>query len=1041
MRMTMKAYSLVFMCVTALCAMADTVTSFSVGSTDFYTDLVVTNDTLLQRPLINQTVRVSGGETLTLQNPSMANAQLDVTGGHVMLSLTNSLPAPYLSAALQAKIGFWVDATTNVVADGDGRVSRWHDVREASVAGPWSYMMATNSDTATQPLLKTDATLGGKQYLDFGKWNTPDPYSSTNAMWLFWANTNGALKEMTVRAAFIVFGSHNAVIPGGTITLIQHTSYAYFAGQFSYLWASTDNTRVDRGVNYLDRMLQNSRRLAVPGNTYHLVESIPQLALAANTFAKDRALPGYSGGSRICEAIMLTSEPSDAERLLIEDYLWRKWFGADESSVGNIRLANGAALDLALGANRVETTVEGKGTITKTGAGTLVLQNAGSGSFDGTIRLGEGNLYTIGEPFRFDLEEAGQTLTVENVAVSRTPATSGTVIKAGSGELTVASVAPAIENLTVAAGTLCLALPRIAEPKATDDASITNRSFEALLTSGNNAMYKNTTVGGWTFTQDTTYYTGSHAGVVADGDTLFNLTAGTTPNGRVALYLNRGAAATSFNVTSPGLYRLEFYAAARPGSLNRYIEISVDGTLIRTIVTLSRVFWRHEIRLPFLTAGTHTLKFQAVGPGTDMLRASFLDAVRIAPIRLCDEPPIQAAVTNASFEEPLSVYWSEDRANETSVVTTNAPVGTGWTFEGDSGLGRIQSTNLVYSFVPTRSMPVAVPEGIVAAFVNSNACLRQTVSFPTSGVYRLSFEMATQLSYANHAFKILLASNLVSTVINSNALFRTVDVTLPSVTNETGMVAELAFEGQVMPGGSLLDDVRIERVQKIVQPDAVKNGGFEAVNDGWTFTTRAGAVQSATGEGWMELAPYGNYLGYMITNNVLKQNVTFTDDGNYAVRFATKSRGSAIEPLPYYHSFDVYFSGVRVGRVYNANGNTVRTYEFPLPSVAAGEPHELEFRGRFLSPATVSFFDDIRIVPQASPAYESLTNRFPESTAMDIAAGASLALDFEGQIKVRDVRYAGHVVAGIIDATTHPEFVSGTGSILSPAKGTLLSVQ
>jgi hypothetical protein len=48
---------------------------------------------------------------------------------------------------------------------------------------------------------------------------------------------------------------------------------------------------------------------------------------------------------------------------------------------------------------------------------------------------------------------------------------------------------------------------------------------------------------------------------------------------------------------------------------------------------------------------------------------------------------------------------------------------------------------------------------------------------------------------------------------------------------------------------------------------------------------------------------------------------------------------------------------------------------------------------------------------------------------------------FHHGITVRDVRYAGHVVAGIIDATTHPEFVSGTGSILSPAKGTVFSVQ
>jgi len=331
----------------------------AVGNTDFYTDWAITSNTVLQRPLFGQTVRVTGGQTLTLQNPVLTNGALEVVQGRVVLSLTNDLPAPVLSAALQSKIAFWVDANTNVVADGDGRVSRWHDVREASVDGPWQYMMATNGETTLQPLLKTDEGLRGKRYLDFGKWNTSDPYSNTNAMWLFWANTNGVLKELSVRAAFIVFGSHNAAVSGGTMTLIQHTSTAYFAPAFSYLWASTPNTRVDQGVNYLDRALKNGRALAVPGASYHLVEALPVQALAANTFAKDRALPGFSGGARICEAILLTAEPTDAERLQIEDYLWRKWIGGAELSIGRISLANGAALVVALSTNRVETTVSG----------------------------------------------------------------------------------------------------------------------------------------------------------------------------------------------------------------------------------------------------------------------------------------------------------------------------------------------------------------------------------------------------------------------------------------------------------------------------------------------------------------------------------------------------------------------------------------------------------------------------------------------------------------------------------------------------------
>jgi hypothetical protein len=87
-------------------------------------------------------------------------------------------------------------------------------------------------------------------------------------------------------------------------------------------------------------------------------------------------------------------------------------------------------------------------------------------------------------------------------------------------------------------------------------------------------------------------------------------------------------------------------------------------------------------------------------------------------------------------------------------------------------------------------------------------------------------------------------------------------------------------------------------------------------------------------------------------------------------------------------------------------------------------------------------YDEIAIVPApAARARQSVTGRFPETTALDIASGAELVLDFEGEIKVKDVRYAGHFVSGTIDATTHPEFVSGTGSILSPSKGTVISVR
>jgi len=1009
----------------------------AVGNTDFYTDWTITSNTVLQRPLVGQTLRVSGGQTLTLQNPVLTNGALEVVQGRVVLSLTNDLPEPALSSALQSKIAFWVDADTNVVADENGRVSRWHDVREASVDGPYHYMMATNSIVTNQPVVVSDTVLSGKRCLDFGvkkNGNDTDGFADGSA-WLWWANTNGVRQDFSTRAVFIVFGAQNSS-GGGNCTLIGHHSLAHFAPDSWRLWASTPNTYIDKGLNWFDRVLRDGRNVQLPDKGYHLIEVIGLQTLTANVFARDRNLS--CGGSRICEALIFSQEPTDAERLQIEDYLDRKWFGGSKSSVGRVALANDAALELSIGTNRIETTVAGKGTISKTGTGPLVLQNAGSGAFRGTFRLDEGSVYAIGEPFLFDLNEGGQTLNIENVKIVRTnDASTGAIVKTGSGELSVASVSADVTNLTVTAGTLRFAPPRFADAESVTNGTVNEPSLEAF-TNDLNASISYTyytplggpwtaTVHGWYFDRSSYTSSGNFLVGVASDYNRSGVDVGSVPDGHVVLYLNYGLARTDFTLPDAGFYRLSFWAAARGGSLNRHVDVQVDGKTLRTIVTPSTTYWKHVIRLPFLAAGAHTLGFNAYG--ADLSRVAFVDDIHIDVIKTGDIEPIMAAVTNASFELPAAMI-------ETGTVMTNQPAGTGWSFEGDAGLGCIQSAG-----ASPRLMPVAVPEGIAAAYVNSNACLRQTITFPTSGVYQLSFEMATRLGYASHAFSVLMNSNLVTSLTSSDIGFHHVDLLLPTVTNGVGMSAELALEGQGGIAGTLFDDVQIKRINSIGQPDAVANGGFEAGDTGWTVTQRSGSVLGGSSEGWQEAAPYGSYLGYMITNNVLKQSVTFTDDEKYAVRFVTKSRSTNIEPLPYYHCFDVYFNGVCVGNVFNANGNTVRTYAFPLPSVAAGEPHELEFRGRYASPATVSFLDAVEIVPQTETSYESLTNRFPEHLVVDVALGADLVLDYEGTVKVETVKYNGQTVCGVISETTHPEFVSGTGSLFSAAKGTLISLQ
>ena len=1034
----MKTRMIPLMSALAVCRMLTAqaqVPFYAVSQDDFYQ--TATNAVTLERPLIDNVLRKTGAGTLTLQNPRMTRAALDVLEGGVAVALTDALTPPPLPEALRQKVSFWVDANTNVV-EADGKVVRWHDVREASVdAEVYQYMMATNDVVERQPTCVSDATLGGKKYLDFGVWGAQD--TNPNSRWLLWAGTNGAERTLDLRAAFSVFGSHNGNSSGGGIMLIQNSTIlspaptAPWAGGSSALWINSANVIADDGINYLDRQMRDGKNIQIFDKAYHMIECFTLQSAKANTFAKDRIYPGYSGGSRICEGLFFTSELTEAERLQVQDYLWHKWFSrSGEESLGTYRLANGSAAEFSVGTNAPRATVAGSGTISKSGSGTLALMNGGTDAFDGTVRLREGGLLVAGEPFLFELEEGGQTLHVQDVGVSRAAGAAGKVVKTGTGELAVSAVAGTVSAVEVAAGALRLATPRAAAAVPTAEAAVNEWSLEGTLPSGTYALYKNMTVAGWTFTQDTNYYTGGHAGVMTEGATVFNVIPGSVPDGAVMLYLNRGAGETTFTVADAGQYMLEFYAAGRSGNLNLYIEVYVDGKLVSEIITMSTAFWRYRVRLPYLAAGTHTVKFQGNAPGTLMTRASFVDAIRVVPVSYYAAEPVFATVTNGGFELPVAML-------EAGAVVTNEPAGTGWTFTGLAGIGRIQANNSV-----TRSMPRTVPEGIAAGMLTTNGSIRQTVTFPTSGVYRLSFSAAARVGLVNHTFNVLLGGKLVRPFRMTDTAFQRYELTLPPV--ETGAEQELAFVGTgAVNTASLLDDVIIERIGADETVGALKNGGFEAVTTenplvttNWACTSLAGVYSNVNA--WSETVPYGTYMGYTSMTHSFSQTVTFAESGGYVLRFITKTRSAYL--LPKYHDFEVSFGGQRLGRFFNMGGD-LRSYALPLPPVTAGVPYVLQFKGlqTYFDPA-VSMYDQIEIVPaSAARPRQSVAGRFPDTTLLDIASGAGLVLDFEGQITVKTVRYAGKTVSGVISAATHPEFVSGTGSILSPPKGTMVSVR
>ena len=65
----------------------------------------------------------------------------------------------------------------------------------------------------------------------------------------------------------------------------------------------------------------------------------------------------------------------------------------------------------------------------------------------------------------------------------------------------------------------------------------------------------------------------------------------------------------------------------------------------------------------------------------------------------------------------------------------------------------------------------------------------------------------------------------------------------------------------------------------------------------------------------------------------------------------------------------------------------------------------------------------------------------PRNLKIEVAKGAQLLLDYTGTAKCGPVTYDGVTYTGTIDATTHPEFVTGGGALEAMAVGTMLIVR
>lgn len=272
-------------------------------------------------------------------------------------------------------------------------------------------------------------------------------------------------------------------------------------------------------------------------------------------------------------------------------------------------------------------------------------------------------------------------------------------------------------------------------------------------------------------------------------------------------------------------------------------------------------------------------------------------------------------------------------------------------------------------------------------------------------------------------------------------------------TVSAGESVTLELSNETALGMAITDDFVLDRA------DIVANGGFErdsdwiyeahtTDNNGTMTTWSCGRFVNAGG------APYGwsRYEGSAYARITrlgrISQQVTLAA-GEYRLKFHTFGR-YALNAWGK-TSFEPHFGQqtLEVDLVRNGVTNAlcvVPTYTtnfvehattFSIAPDDAGA-YDLVFRG-LVDDDKMAHLDGVSItsVENASAS----TPDIDPKTALDVAAGAKVLLEFPGQLKLDTVRLGGKSVTGVLSAKTHPDWFLGTGTLYVSPKGTVVLIR
>ena len=1041
-----------------------------------------TNETW-QGVVNNGVVWKRGGGTVTMPAPALnGGGRLNVTAGDVVLDLDAAPTVPTLPDYIVNKIKFWLDPNTNIVLEGD-LVTKWFDRRETNITdavASYVYPYASSEFHWVRPVPTDDRRpkiITGSQFvtgnfIDFGA------YGTNSCRWLCITNSGVAGGLIRPRELFVVCAGK------GMAGFTMFSTCRGDAGSNrprpcwtggpnngggSRLWGSTDNTRADKGSTRLDRNPVWGGYLPILDAAWHLVSTrLPNIndECHLNQIGLDRDLMQYSGGFVLAEVIMFEQRLSEFDRMRVEDYLWKKWMkNARQTSVGTLAIATNACVSVATSSD-VSGALAGGGVLVKSGTGTTTLVDDG---FTGSVELQSGRIRSEGLPLA--VKATGQRLAVgaQGLLNRYDDAAAGTVEKTGGGDLSVASL-PADAKVRVTAGTMRLVPP---EPK--DDflspAVFSNATFEAFTGSAANNVGggAGTTVAqtnmNWVFDRSM-YASGGNLVVILskslyhDTGSHWNLqpedSLGLGYEGNRFLYICHGRATGSFSLPAAGMYRLVFSLGARDSGCLKPMKMLIDGVELCDYTSFNWLsFMRFEVALPWLSAGEHTLTFTDTDTDT---KTVMMDDIKIVPVRAAAEAPVKVEIANPGFEESISNY-----ANTGYAFKPRAADCTGWTKEEVSnGFGGGIIVRRWFDGVTDVDAGLwAWPDEMAGGFLcaqiyGSIRPLSQTVTLPSAGRYRLTFHLAKRCGLSPQHVNVKLDDRIIKQAWVRHDDWKEYEAVFDV---EEGGEKLLTFVGTVdakiidgvglvYTGGSAwLDDIALERVSETVPENLVANGGFESVDDSWTYhagcMTRLEAGKNVSL--WFgqvkEQAPQGTNCVFMYNaDGALRQQVAFPAAGRYELSFRVKRFRANMNLNSDSQRCEFY---VLVGTNYIWRSNVLqheaeRVIRQPFTVPAAGT-YQLEFHTAFgANNYAYLLLDDVAIVAAPAADRTDLSDYIPENIELDVADGARLTLDFDGVAKVKGIRYNGQRLVGEISHATCPSWVMGRGVLSASPRGTVI---